>query len=123
VKAIAFDREVRVVGFPSFSPGEDGDSAWMTASAFAGLALLFFAGVSLHLGRASRAAVDGPLVEREVVAALRAFGATDARAEKAGKVARLAFDAHLEVTREIVDQDLAAIRIGRRDARAGALEG
>ena len=123
VKAIAFDREVRVVGFPSFSPGEDGDSAWMTASAFAGLALLFFAGVSLHLGRASRAAVDGPLVEREVVAALRAFGATDARAEKAGKVARLAFDAHLDVTREIVDQDLAAIRVGRRDARAGALEG
>jgi hypothetical protein len=123
VKAIAFDRGVRIVGFPAIADGEDLDRRWMIAAAFAGIALLSIAGGSVHLGRSSPAAVDGPLVEREVIAALHAFGAERARASRAGRVARLAFEARLEVPRETIERDLAAVRLGRRDARAGALEG
>jgi pyruvate/2-oxoacid:ferredoxin oxidoreductase alpha subunit len=123
VKAIAFDRGVRIVGFPTIPEGDDLDRRWMIAAAFAGVALLSIAGGSVHLGRSSRAAVDGRLVEREVIATLRAFGADAARAEKAGHVARVAFEAKLEVPRETIERDLASVRLGRRDARAGALEG
>jgi hypothetical protein len=123
VKAIAFDRGARIIGFPALPAGEDPERRWMIAAAFAGIALLSIGTGSVHLGRNSRTTVDGALVEREVIAAMHAFGASDARAERAGQVARLAFETQLEVPRETIERDLAAVRLGRRDARAGALEG
>ncbi len=123
VKAVAFDRGARIVGFPAVPPDDDPDRRWMIAAAFAGVALLSIAGTSVHLGSGSRATVNGPLVEREVIVALQALGSSGARAERAGQVARRAFEAGLEVPRETIERDLAAVRLGRRDARAGALEG
>jgi hypothetical protein len=121
VKAIAFDRGARIVGFPAI--GADPDRRWLIAAAFAGIALLSIGSASVYLARSSCAAVDGPLVEHEVIAALRALRADDACALKAARVARLAFEARLEVPRETIERDLASVRLGRRDARAGALDG
>jgi pyruvate-ferredoxin/flavodoxin oxidoreductase len=123
VKAIAFDRGVRIVGFPAIPSSDDLERRWIIAAAFAGVAFFSIAGASGRPGRSSRTTVDGPLVEHEVLAALRAFGASDARAGKAGQVARRAFETRLEVPRETIERDLASVRLGRRDARAGALEG
>ena len=116
-KAIVFDRHARVVGW---TPTEDADPKmrpWLTASAFAGLALASAA------GRTGRAPVDGSLVAREVAEALRAaLGAGAANAEsfikRGADVARAAFESHVEVPRATVERDEEAVRLGRRDARA-----
>jgi len=132
VKAIAFDRAVRVLGFAppvasAVAPSEgqdEGERRWTTAAAFAGI-LLFAFGLAHHgarSGAAARLAIDGSLVEREVAFALRAFGVDAARADEDGKVARRAFEAHVEVSRATLEKDPAAIHLGRSDARAGALE-
>jgi len=68
------------------------------------------------------APVDPSLVEREVSEALAArLGATGADlARRGGGLARRAFEAHIEVPRSVVQRDEEAVRLGRRDARAGA---
>jgi pyruvate/2-oxoacid:ferredoxin oxidoreductase alpha subunit len=116
-KAIVFDRHAHVVGW---TPSDDTDPKtrpWLTAAAFAGLALASAA------GRTGRAPVDGSLVAREVAEALRAaLGAGAPRAEafikRGADAAREAFEAHVEVPRATVERDEEAVRLGRRDARA-----
>jgi pyruvate/2-oxoacid:ferredoxin oxidoreductase alpha subunit len=125
VKAIAFDRGVRVLGFAPSSAKDESERRWTTAAAFAGV-MLFAFGLATPGGRsgaAARLAIDGSLVEREVAFALRAFGVAAERADEDGKVARRAFEAHVEVSRATLEKDLASINLGRSDARAGALEG
>ncbi len=118
VKAIVFDRNARVVGW---SPAEGAETdararPWLTAAAFAGLALASAA------GRTGRAPVDGSLVQREVAEALRAaMGAADgaeATLARGAETARKAFEAHIEVPRATVERDEESVRLGRRDARA-----
>jgi pyruvate/2-oxoacid:ferredoxin oxidoreductase alpha subunit len=128
VKAMAFDRGVRVVGFrPSASTGardpEDGRRL-RTAATFAGVLLYAFGAATSASGggRGARAAIDGSLVEREVEVALRALGSDESRAHEGAALARAAFEAHLEVGRGAVEKDPAAIHLGRSDARAGTLE-
>jgi pyruvate-ferredoxin/flavodoxin oxidoreductase len=124
VKAIAFDRAMRVVGFapPAAQSGADLARRWTTASTFAGVVLFAFgrAGSVAGADAARGAALDGSLVERDVAEAVRALGMDDAPAADCGKVARRAFEAHVEVARGTVERDLASIGLGRSDARAGA---
>jgi pyruvate-ferredoxin/flavodoxin oxidoreductase len=115
-KAIVFDRHARVVGW---TPDEGQDPSpsvrpWLTAAAFAGLALASAA------GKSGRAPVDGSLVAREVAEALRApLGAgAEATIKRGAEAARRAFEAHVEVPRATVERDEEAVRLGRRDARA-----
>jgi hypothetical protein len=118
VKAIAFDRGVRVIGFPALSPvdrggGEVEEHRWMVAAAFVGVALFAFASSS-----GARPAIDGSLVERDVADALRALRAPPSVVEKAGKLARRVFESPLEVSRAMIEHDMPAVRLGRHDARA-----
>jgi pyruvate/2-oxoacid:ferredoxin oxidoreductase alpha subunit len=113
-KAIVFDRHARVVGW---TPPEESDPKvrpWLTAGAFAGLALASAA------GRTGRAPVDASLVAREVAEALRAALGPSAEALilRGADAARKAFEAHIEVPRATVERDEESVRLGRRDARA-----
>jgi pyruvate/2-oxoacid:ferredoxin oxidoreductase alpha subunit len=117
VKAIVFDRNARVVGWTPAEAGEAEGRArpWLTAAAFAGLALASAAG-------RGRAVVDGSLVSREVAEALRAAVATmdggESIVTRGADAARRAFEAHIEVPRATVERDEESVRLGRRDARA-----
>jgi hypothetical protein len=119
-KAIIFDRHARVMGWtPAEAPSGDARArSWLTAAAFAGLALASAA------GRTGRAPVDGSLVAREVAEALRAAlkAGGDPGAEsvitRGADAARAAFEAHIEVPRATVERDEESVRLGRRDARA-----
>jgi pyruvate/2-oxoacid:ferredoxin oxidoreductase alpha subunit len=112
VKAIAFDRGVRILGFDAGPGGDEAARRWATASTFVGVVLYAF-------GRAaSGSPIDGSLVARDVADALRAFGLDGARADELGGVARRAFESHVEVARGTVEKDVAAIGLGRSDARA-----
>jgi hypothetical protein len=119
VKAIAFDRGVRVLGFHAplrASEGEGEERRWMVAAAFVGVALF-----ALGEGRGgARPAIDGSLVERDVTDALSALHVESSLAAKAGRLARQTFESPLEVPRATVERDLPAVQLGRRDARAGA---
>ncbi len=114
VKAIAFDRHARVIGWPS---PEGEPSRWLTAAAFAGVALAGFA---------KPQAVDPSLVAREVAEALRVVIGHDGPsveggvgiAERGGELARRAFEAHLEVPRATIERDADGVRMGRHDERA-----
>jgi Pyruvate:ferredoxin oxidoreductase core domain II/Pyruvate flavodoxin/ferredoxin oxidoreductase, thiamine diP-bdg len=116
-KAIVFDRHARILGW---TPTEETDPTarrWLTAAAFAGLALASAA------GRTGRAPVDGSLVAREVAEALRAAvggaaGSGETVVAKGAEAARKAFEAHIEVPRATIERDEEAIRLGRRDTRA-----
>ncbi len=125
VKAIAFDRRVRVLGFPTppQPSSQDGgeERRWRVAAAFAGT-LLFALGAHASAS-GSRAAIDGSLVERDVTEALRALSVEPSLAERAAMVARRTFESPLEVPRTMIEGDLPAVRLGRRDARAGSPEG
>ena len=116
-KAIVFDRHARVVGWTPTEETDPKARPWLTASAFAGLALANAA------GRAGRAPVDGSLVAREVAEALRAaLGAGgDEIVSRGAEVARRAFEGHIEVPRATVERDEESVRLGRRDARASHL--
>jgi pyruvate-ferredoxin/flavodoxin oxidoreductase len=122
VKAIAFDRHLRVVGWPvTDGAGATGGEAvrWLTAAAFAGAAL---AGAGKADGAKARQLVDASLVGREVEGALRVVVGQDgaAIAEHGGQVARRAFESYVEVPRAIVERDMDGVRMGRHDERVAA---
>jgi len=110
-KAIVFDRKASVVGWEP--EGEAHARPWLTAAAFAGLAL------ACGGGAGARAPVDGSLVAREVAEALRTLigPAGEALAARGADVARRVFDARVEVPRATVERDQESVRLGRRDAR------
>ncbi len=114
-KTIVFDRNARVIGWsPAEAPAEEeGTRRWLTAASFAGLALAVAGG---------RSAIDPSLVAREVAEALRAMVGPNAEAlaARGGDAARRVFEAHVDVPRATVERDEEAVRLGRRDARAGA---
>jgi pyruvate ferredoxin oxidoreductase alpha subunit len=134
VKATAFDRAARVIGwFPTVE-----EDPWVTAAAFAGIALAALADdppppPSGHepSGQDNRrgalwnsTAADGTVVAREVAAALLtvlegvvATEKTAAIAARGGSAARAAFERHVEVPRAAIDREDDGVRIGRRDAR------
>jgi len=130
VKAVVFDRHLRVLGWPApdaSSPPED--TRWLTAAAFVGIALAALGkrsdGPVSSPGAVGRLAVDGSLVAREVSEALAALapapGVGSAHvAGVGGEVARRAFESNLEVSRATIERDEDAIRLGRQDERAGA---
>jgi pyruvate/2-oxoacid:ferredoxin oxidoreductase alpha subunit len=110
-KAIVFDRRASVVGW---EPEGDAQSRpWLTAAAFAGLAL------ACGGGAGARAPVDGSLVAREVAEALRTLigPVGEAVAMRGAEVARRVFEARVEVPRATVERDEESVRLGRRDAR------
>jgi pyruvate ferredoxin oxidoreductase alpha subunit len=115
IKAVAFDRSARVIGW---APASQESGAWLQGAAFVGLALAAAAtDRSLTAGRS----VDAGVVEREVAEALRRVGAdVAAMAEPGGRLARESFEAHVEVPRATIDREDDGVRLGRRDARAGA---
>jgi pyruvate/2-oxoacid:ferredoxin oxidoreductase alpha subunit len=116
VKALALDRGVRLLGYGVETSVPDEERRWMTAAAFSGVLLFAFGG-------GSRTALDGSLVEREVTQGLHALGAPAGLVPKGGKLARRAFEGHVEVERALVEGDVGAVSLGRRDARGGAVGG
>jgi pyruvate-ferredoxin/flavodoxin oxidoreductase len=125
VKAIVFDRDARVVGFPVLDRGgaeakslvrDPRPSRFIAAGAFAGVALAC-------ASSAGRRAIDPSLVAREVSeAVILACGiSAEVIAKQAGELARRTFEAHVEVPRTTVEKDAEAIRLGRQDARSTAV--
>ncbi len=119
-KAIVYDRGARLIGWSPTAAIADGaadprHAAWLTAAAFAGIAL----GGAVAT-RGGRPAIDPSLVAREVTTALLfSLGPSeDATAKRGGEHARQTFAASVEVPRATVERDEEAIRLGRRDARA-----
>jgi pyruvate-ferredoxin/flavodoxin oxidoreductase len=115
-KAIVFDRQARVVGFPPLDDATGATRPWIVAAVFAGLALA--SGV-----RVGRTQIDGATVVREIAEALRAAlgpGGEEAIARGA-ELARRAFESRVEVPRATVERDEESVRLGRRDARASVL--
>jgi pyruvate-ferredoxin/flavodoxin oxidoreductase len=122
-KAIVFDRRLRVVGW---SPDTSGADPWVAAAAFVGIAL---AAASRDGSLADTFTADAAAVEREVAEAIlvaapsaSAFGAAKDRpaAEQGGRIAREAFEAHLEVPGATIEREDDGVRLGRRDARVTA---
>jgi len=121
-KAVAFDRRARVIGW---SPAPQGEDVWAAAAAFVGIALAAAAeDPSLREGRS----VDGGIVEREVADALRvalaAPGAAQARqgaVDRGARIARMAFEEHIEVPRATIQREDDGVRLGRRDARVASM--
>jgi pyruvate-ferredoxin/flavodoxin oxidoreductase len=125
VKAVAFDRAARVVGW---SPGQaTGDrqreavATWVAASAFVGIALAAAAtdrGLGLRAG-SDAAAIDGGVVQREVAEALSvgvAVPASEAAlvAESGASAARAAFESVVEIPRATIEREDDGVRLGRR---------
>jgi pyruvate-ferredoxin/flavodoxin oxidoreductase len=119
VKAIAFDRDARVLGWVADSGQDSKSSPWLLAAAFAGIALSAFSTAT----SAGRAAIDASLVAREVSEHLKTLVREgDATlGARAAAVARQAFEANIEVPRATVLRDEESVRLGRRDTRAAAL--
>jgi pyruvate/2-oxoacid:ferredoxin oxidoreductase alpha subunit len=114
-KAVVFDRTARLLGW---APATASRSAWLTASAFAAIALVAAAG-DRELAGGRR--VDGAVAASEVSDALRRAGReAAAEAEAGGRLARDTFDACIEVPRTTLDREDDGVRQGRRDARASA---
>jgi pyruvate-ferredoxin/flavodoxin oxidoreductase len=129
-KAIAFDRGARVVGW---SPAPRDEDRWTAAAAFVGIALAVavedrsLASASAALGRPS---IDGAVVEREVSDALRVAlqarmhggkGDEEARTiDRGARLARVAFETHVEVPRATIQREDDGVRLGRRDSRVAA---
>ena len=99
----------------------------MVAAAFAGLAILVLGARGARgadgAGPGARPPLDGSLVEREVAGGLEALHAPAHAVELGSKIARRVFEATVEVPRATIELDVSAVRLGRRDARAGAPEG
>jgi pyruvate ferredoxin oxidoreductase alpha subunit len=124
VKALAFDRGARVVGWAPAPPRDREQrelGAWVAASAFVGLALAAAAADrGLGVGAGSDGAViDGAVVQREVAEALRvgvAFHVSDAAliADRGAAVARAVFEAIVEIPRATIEREDDGVRLGRR---------
>jgi pyruvate-ferredoxin/flavodoxin oxidoreductase len=127
-KAIAFDRGARVVGW---SPAGRDEDRWAAAAAFVGIALAV-AIEDRSLAQATppsgRQPIDGAVVEREVAEALRVAlhgkhldGAAAAGViERGSRIARVAFETHVEVPRATIQREDDGVRLGRRDSRVAA---
>jgi pyruvate-ferredoxin/flavodoxin oxidoreductase len=132
VKALAFDRGARVVGW---SPGASGrgeggegdeSQATVVAAAFAGVALSVAGRDPRFVGEGERPL--GPeAVAREVAGALAsAFSAAGGLepppplVERAAQAARAAFEGRVEVPAATVAREDDNVRLGRRDPRAGS---
>jgi hypothetical protein len=123
VKAIAFDRGARVVGWsPSAEGGErDEVGTWVAAAAFVGIALAAAAS-DRRLGVGSNkdgAVLDGGVVQREVAEALRFGialepGEAALVADRGATVARAVFEAVVEVPRATIEREDDGVRLGRR---------
>jgi pyruvate ferredoxin oxidoreductase alpha subunit len=122
VKAIAFDRGARVVGWSPAVDSTEGDEVgtWVAASAFVGVALGVAASdraLGAAPGRAGPA-LDGGVVQREVAEALRvgvAFSSQAALvAERGASVARAVFEAIVEIPRTTIEREDDGVRLGRR---------
>ena len=125
VKAIAFDRGARVIGWsPWAGTGErerDLVGTWVAASAFVGIALAAAAtdrGLGLRAG-SDAASIDGAIVQREVAEALRvgvAVHASEAAlvADRGASAARAAFESIVEVPRATIEREDDGVRLGRR---------
>ena len=121
VKAIVFDRAAHVLAWHP-ARAREGTAAdaeterWLSAAAFVGVALAILAQPTAGVGQ-----VDASLVEREVELAVLLLASADvALAERAGAVARRAFEAHVVVPHAIMAGDEASVRLGRKDARAAS---
>jgi pyruvate ferredoxin oxidoreductase alpha subunit len=123
VKAIAFDRGARVVGWSPSSGAGDGDEVgtWVAAAAFVGIALAAAASDRrLGVGASQDGAiVDGGVVQREVAEALRVGvalrpGEAALVAERGASVARAVFEAVVEVPRATIQREDDGVRLGRR---------
>ncbi|HTB77194.1 MAG TPA: hypothetical protein VK762_28315 [Polyangiaceae bacterium] len=125
VKALAFDRGARVVGWsPSTSAGSDEHDevgTWVAAAAFVGIALAAAAS-DRRLGMGSSkdgVVLDGGVVQREVAEALRVGvalqpGEAALVADRGASVARAVFEAVVEVPRATIERDDDGVRLGRR---------
>jgi pyruvate/2-oxoacid:ferredoxin oxidoreductase alpha subunit len=131
-KAIVFDRGARVLGW---FPAPSDENVWVSAAAFVGIALAAATtdlatggdrsdGTSPALPGRGRASIEGAVVAREVGDALRVAreGAADAAAiaERGGRIARQAFEGHVEVPRATIEREDDGVRLGRRDARVNS---
>jgi pyruvate ferredoxin oxidoreductase alpha subunit len=115
IKAVAFDRSARVLGW---APAASELGAWLQGAAFVGIALASAVGDRTLTGGRT---IDAGIVEREVAEALRRVGSDlEAGVEHGARLAREAFEAHVEVPRATIDREDDGVRLGRRDARAGA---
>jgi hypothetical protein len=124
-KAVVFDRQARVIGW---SAGPPGDDPWASAAAFVGIALAAAAeDPSLRGGRS----VDGAIVEREVADALwvalavlepgHGDASREATVDRGARIARAAFEAHIEVPRATIQREDDSVRLGRRDSRVASV--
>ncbi len=124
VKALAFDRGARVVGWSPTSAGSgehDEVGTWVAAAAFVGIALAAAAS-DRRLGMASSkdgVVLDGGVVQREVAEALRVGvalqpGEAALVADRGASVARAVFEAVVEVPRATIERDDDGVRLGRR---------
>jgi pyruvate-ferredoxin/flavodoxin oxidoreductase len=122
VKALAFDRGARVVGWsPATAADRDEAGTWVAAAAFVGIALAAAASDRALGAAAGRdgPALDGGVVHREVEEALRvgvAFAPGQAAliADRGASVARAVFEAIVEVPRATIERDDDGVRLGRR---------
>jgi pyruvate ferredoxin oxidoreductase alpha subunit len=125
VKAIAFDRAARVVGWsPGQATGErerEVVSTWVAASAFVGIALAAAAtdrALGLRAG-SDAATIDGAIVQREVAEALRvgvAVHVSEAAlvADRGASAARAVFESIVEIPRATIEREDDGVRLGRR---------
>jgi pyruvate/2-oxoacid:ferredoxin oxidoreductase alpha subunit len=126
-RALAFDREGRVLGWTPAAPGQD---LWTAAAAFVGIALAVAAGLPMF---ATDRVIDANFVEREVGDALRvalaagpnmvvppAGHSIDDAVKSGVGLARDAFASHVEVPKATVQREDEMVRLGRLDARASS---
>ena len=125
VKALAFDRGARVVGWSPSTPAGSGEhdevGTWVAAAAFVGIALAAAAS-DRRLGMGSSkdgVVLDGGVVQREVAEALRVGvalqpGEAALVADRGASVARAVFEAVVEVPRATIERDDDGVRLGRR---------
>jgi pyruvate-ferredoxin/flavodoxin oxidoreductase len=123
VKAIAFDRGARVVGWSPAAPADRDEAAsWVAASAFVGIALAAAASdraLGIAAGREGPV-LDGAVVQREVAEALRVGvvlsspGQAAFVVDRGASVARAVFEAIVEIPRATIEREDDGVRLGRR---------
>ena len=123
VKALAFDRAARVVGWSPAAASAERDEAgtWVAAAAFVGIALAAAASDKALGAAAGRdgPVLDGGVVHREVAEALRfgvalSPGQAELLADRGASVARAVFEAIVEVPRATIEREDDGVRLGRR---------